>query len=79
MIPSRRRLLLGVALAAALFGARLSRGAAHPAAHPAARRRDPRRDERSYGLIEDIDERQLQEFVAQAPGAEGPNCRARPG
>lgn len=75
MIPSRRRLLLGVALATALLGARLSRRAGSAL----GRRHDLRRNERPYGLIEDIDERQLREFVAQAPGAEAPNCRARPG
>jgi len=74
MIQSRRRFLVCAGLAVA--GGTLSRRSA-----PRRARRHPvPPHERAYGLIEDIDDRQLGEFVAGTAAVPGdPSYRARPG
>ena len=78
MILSRRRFLacacLGVAAGVAFVSHREPVGA--------LRRRRGAPHERAYGLIEDIDDRQLREFLADTTASPGPaasNFRARPG
>jgi hypothetical protein len=77
MIQSRRRFLVCAGLAVAAAGAVVGRGAQVSA----SRRRLGLPHERAYGLIEDIGDRQLGEFVAHSAPPEAPpaNCRAQPG
>jgi hypothetical protein len=74
MISSRRRWLLCAALAAATLGVDFPTRA-EPAA---SRRRNPHPGERSYGLIEDLEDRQQREFLARNAPPHAPNCRVRP-
>ena len=74
MIQTRRRFLVCAGLAAAV-GAGIARR--KPAA--AARHRLAPPEERAYGLIEDIDDRQLGEYLALVTAPPASSYRARPG
>jgi hypothetical protein len=74
MIQTRRRFLMCAGLAAAV-GAGIARR--EPAA--AARHRLAPPEERAYGLIEDIDDRQLGEYLALGTAPPASSYRARPG